>query len=108
MFNLLEGAPGRVVVDANILLNATFVPASLANQALHALSTLGYQAVVDESVLNEAHDVVRRLVERYALGIDPLPAIRRRMPSARTTAASPSFLKAVIACSKPRRSTRVL
>jgi hypothetical protein len=83
MHRSLTGLPTRVVVDTNVLLNATFVADSSASYAIAHLSSLGLSPVVTESMVAEAAKVLGRLRIQLALPYDPFAIFRDYLASAK-------------------------
>ena len=75
MFRSLERLPTRVVIDANVLLNACFIAGGSARQAIDHLKALGFNPIIDKTIEYEARTVLHR--KRMALGLwfDPRSAL---------------------------------
>jgi len=72
MFHELEGLPRRVIIDTNVLLNASFLRDGLATQAISLLKEGGYIVLIDEQSWQEATRLLRRLAITSPLVFDPI------------------------------------
>lgn len=70
MHNSLNGLPKRVVIDANVLMDAAFVSNGAARKSLAMLQKLGYSPVVDENIESEAIEKLGEYRAKYCLKID--------------------------------------
>jgi predicted nucleic acid-binding protein len=71
MHQSLKDLPSRLVLDANVLLDATFVSDGVARRAVGLLSTLGFSPVVDEATEQEALGILSKLRRRVGLSFNP-------------------------------------
>lgn len=81
MYQPLSGLQLRVVIDTNVLLNATFVAESNARRALESLYQRGYSLVIDAAIEAEAIDQLRRLSKKLRLHYDPVQIFRAYLQS---------------------------
>lgn len=83
MHQSLSALPSRVVVDTNVLLNATFVADSSARYSLEQLSRLGFSLIVDQAIEDEATRVLRKLRVKLGLPYDPVDFFRAYLGQSR-------------------------
>ena len=70
MHNSLKGLPKRVVIDANVLMDAAFVRDGAARISLAMLRKMGYSAVVDKNIEFEAIEKLRDYRTKYCPDVD--------------------------------------
>ena len=75
MYHRFDGLPGRVLLDANVVMNAAFVSRSMARRAVELLPRLGYAAIVDQVSCFEAVSRSRDIARTAAIKTDPKPFI---------------------------------
>lgn len=76
MHQSLAGLPPRVVVDTNVLLNASFISDGSARYAITQLGDLGFSSVIDGAVEEEAVAILRKLRIKLALPFDPVGGLQ--------------------------------
>lgn len=79
MHNALTGLPTRVIIDANVLLNACFVINSSARNAVDELFNAKYSLAVDAAIEHEAMRILGRMRIKLALSYDPILLLRAYM-----------------------------
>ncbi len=72
MFHELERLPRRVLIDTNVLLNASFLREGLARRSLGLLKDAGYMVLVEEQSWQDAKRVLRGLATTSPLAFDPV------------------------------------
>src|SRR5699024_2016144 len=83
MHQSLRALPNRVVIDTNVLLNATFVDDSSSRYSLEQLNRLGFSLVIDQAIEDEAKLVLRRLRIKLGLQYDPVEVFRAYLKRSR-------------------------
>lgn len=83
MHQTLSTLPSRVVLDTNVLLNATFVADSSARYSIEQLNVLGFSPIIDEAIEDEAFLILRRLRIKLGLVYDPLEIFRSYLATSR-------------------------
>lgn len=83
MHQALSTLTSRVVIDTNVLLNATFVADSSARYSIEQLNGLGFSAIIDEAIEDEASFILRRLRIKLGLVYDPVEIFRSYLTTSR-------------------------
>lgn len=83
MHQSLAALSSRVVIDTNVLLNATFVADSSSRYSLEQLNKLGFSLIIDQAIEDEATLVLRRLQIKLGLAYDPVEVFRDYMEQLR-------------------------
>lgn len=79
MHNLLSNLPRRVVLDANILLDGTFVRDGMARRSIDLLGKLGFSVIIDEDIVREAERVIEKYSRKFSIAVDLREYLRRHM-----------------------------
>lgn len=83
MHQSLTALPRRVVIDTNVLLNASFLADGSSRYSLKQLNRLGFSLIVDQAIEDEATLVLRRLRIKLGLQYDPVAVFRAYLEQSR-------------------------
>lgn len=90
MHHSLAALPRQVVLDANILMDASFVSDGVARRALNLLEDLGFSPIADEATIQEATRKLRHLRGRFFLQYDPVEVLNTFIASSRILQVPPA------------------